>query len=97
MNQNLPMFEDPAPQAEPTGPKKPRRKPVKRAKKAAPKVVKKPRRKVSKHPALGAPYNRESNHGGKFTPDVYAAIAALMALDIPARNLTMEVAKALTK
>jgi hypothetical protein len=86
MNDQMPMFEDPAP-AEQQPPKKPR-KPMRRktAKIAAPKK----RRKLRAIKPIG------KNVGDKYPPHVYRLIGTLMNLEIPLRNFVVEVTKALT-
>ena len=50
-----------------------------------------------KRPRKPRVVKQDKPHGGKFTNEMYKLIGALMELDIPSRNLVMEVAKALTK
>ena len=88
----LPGYEPTAPDA----PKKSRKKPMKRRqvkKVAAEKPVAKKRRK--RRARIARPV--EQHAGGKFTPEFYRVVGLLMGLDIPIRNLAMEVVKGLTK
>jgi hypothetical protein len=88
MNDQMPMFDDPAPVEQP--PKKPR-KPMRRktAKIAAPKKLRKLRKLRAIKP-IG------KNVGDKYPPHVYRLIGTLMNLEIPLRNFVVEVTKALT-
>ena len=93
---NLPEFETPATSTEPKPPKKPRQKPTKRRKRkpvkvAAPKRVpiKRRKRRVAK--------SVETHAGGKFTPEFYRVLGALMELESPLRSSVIEIAKGLSK
>jgi hypothetical protein len=101
MSDPLPMFDDPILPAEPKPPKKPRQKPVRKARKlAAPKPVPKKRRKkrkIGKHPALAAPYKASDKHaGGRYSKDIYATIAKLVSMESAEREFVNDVVKALT-
>lgn len=98
----MPMFEDPIPPQEaPVPPKKPRQKPTRKnktVKVAAPKPVKKRRkRKISKHSALAAPYKGDKGYaGGRYSKDVYAAIASLMGMNNSERGAVLDIVQGLT-
>lgn len=88
MNDQMPMFDDPVPAAQP--PKKPKKPSRKSAKVAAPKKRRK-RRTVKPQPY------KNPERKPVFSPEAYRLIGVLMNLDIPLRNFVMEVTKALTK
>ena len=85
----LPMFEDPLPQAD--APKKPRRKPTRKARKAV--VVPKPVKKRRKKRVVKAAKVNGTHAGGRFSSPVYQAIARLIAMTDEERKQTLELAK----
>jgi len=98
---NLPDFEQPAPTEAPS-PKKPRRKPTRLRQEASSRQARKsakikaaPKRRPKKvrAPRKVAP----SASNSLFTGEMYRLIGQLMNLDIPARNMIMEVVKGLTR
>lgn len=83
---DLPEFNTP----EAPSPQPPRRKPRKPMKVAAPKKRRRKRRVARVKPA-------EVHANGKFTPEIYRLIGALLNLETPMLNFVMEVTKGLKK
>ena len=96
MSQSLPDFETPP--ETPAPPKKPRRKPTKRRvrKVAAPVPKKRRKRRVAKSPLLAAPYGKNKHAGGRYSKDVYAAIAALLLVKKHERDAVFDIVQGLT-
>ena len=96
----MPMF-DPVENDTPAPPKKPRQKPTRKrkARKAAAPVPKRRGRKkrsVGKHPALAAPYKKDQHAGGRYSRDVYAAIATLVGMKGSELDAVLDIVKGLT-
>lgn len=97
MTKDFPSY-DPNPETpaeQQPSPKKPRRKPMKRRKVKA--AVEKPVVKRRKRRVRKAPKAVEQHTGGRFTPEVYRVLGALLNLETPLRNFVIEIAKGVSK
>jgi hypothetical protein len=89
---DMPNFDSPPAATEPKPPKKPKPKPVRQARKAVAAMPKRRRkRRVARVKQV------EQHAGGKFTPEIYRLIGALLNLETPMLNFVMEVTKGLSK
>jgi hypothetical protein len=89
---DMPNFDSPPAATEPKPPKKPKPKPTRQVRKA---VAAMPKRRRKRRVVRTKPV--ETHAGGKFTPEIYRLIGALLNLETPMLNFVMEVTKGLSK
>ena len=80
---DMPMFDDPI-ETKPAPPKKPK-----------PRPTRKRRGRPAKKAVKAAP--KPQHHGGRYPPEIYRLIGTLMNLELPLRQLVMEITRELSK